>query len=80
MLHAAQGPLSTTAPTTSVAAWHEKPSWYAVSKNDTINPGLERLVARRMNATTIEVDAGHLSLVTHPGVIVGLIVQDAANS
>jgi pimeloyl-ACP methyl ester carboxylesterase len=80
-LYAAQGPLSTAPPTTSVAAWHQKPCWYAVSKNDrTINPDLERFMAKRMNATTIEVDSGHLSLVTHPHVIAKLILQAAANS
>ncbi|MFJ6080826.1 alpha/beta fold hydrolase [Streptomyces sp. NPDC092369] len=80
-LYAAQGPLSTAAPTTSVAAWHQRPSWYAVSKNDrTIDPGLERFMARRMGATTIEVDAGHLSLVSHPEVISRLILRAAARS
>jgi hypothetical protein len=33
-----------------------------------------------MNATTIEVDSGHLSLVTHPEAIARLILQAAANS
>jgi pimeloyl-ACP methyl ester carboxylesterase len=80
VLYAAQGPLSTAPPTTSVAAWRQKPSWYAVSKNDrTINPELERFMAQRMNATTIEVDAGHLSLVTHPETIARLILQAAAD-
>src|ERR1700726_3738371 len=38
---------------TTAAAWHDKPSWYAVSKLDqTINPDLERFLAKRMNATT----------------------------
>jgi hypothetical protein len=37
-------------------------------------------MARRMNATTIEVDSGHLSLVTHPEVITRLILRAAANS
>src|SRR5882762_1206983 len=37
---------------TTAAAWHTKPSWYAVSKLDqTINPDLERFLAKRMNAT-----------------------------
>jgi pimeloyl-ACP methyl ester carboxylesterase len=81
VLYAAQGPLAAAPPTTSVAAWHQKPSWYAVSKNDrTINPDLERFMARRMNATTVEVDSGHLSLVTHPEVIARLILRAAADS
>ena len=63
---------------TTAAAWHSKPSWYAVSKQDqTINPDLERFLARRMNATTVELDAGHLSLVSHPKEIADLILAAA---
>jgi hypothetical protein len=40
------------------AAWRSKPSWYAVSTEDrTINPDLERFMAKRMGAATIEVNA-----------------------
>jgi len=63
---------------TTAAAWRSKPSWYAVSKLDqTINPDLERFLAKRMNATTVEVDAGHLSLVSHPKEIADLILAAA---
>jgi pimeloyl-ACP methyl ester carboxylesterase len=63
---------------TTVAAWHSKPSWYAVSKLDqTINPDLERFLAKRMNATTVEIEAGHLSLVSHPREIADLILAAA---
>jgi pimeloyl-ACP methyl ester carboxylesterase len=63
---------------TTVAAWHSKPSWYAVSKLDqTINPDLERFLAKRMNATTVEIDAGHLSLVSHPREVADLILAAA---
>jgi pimeloyl-ACP methyl ester carboxylesterase len=63
---------------TTAAAWRSKPSFYAVSKLDqTINPDLERFLAKRMNATTIEVEAGHLSLVSHPKEIVNLILAAA---
>src|SRR5690242_16363707 len=51
---------------TQHAAWRSKPSFYAVSTEDrTINPDLERFMAKRMNATTIEVRASHLSLISH---------------
>jgi hypothetical protein len=43
-------------------------------------PDLERFMAKRMNATTIEVNSGHLSLVTHPETIARLILQAAATS
>ncbi|MES2166243.1 MAG: alpha/beta hydrolase [Pseudomonadota bacterium] len=63
---------------TTQAAWHDKPSFYAVSKDDkTINPDLERFLAKRMNATTVELNAGHLSLVSHPKEVADLIIQAA---
>jgi pimeloyl-ACP methyl ester carboxylesterase len=66
---------------TTVAAWRSKPSWYAVSQRDqTIAPDLERFLADRMKATTVEVDAGHLSLVSHPQEIAGLILAAAGRS
>lgn len=63
---------------TTVAAWHSRPSWYAVSTLDqTINPDLERFLARRMNATTVELEAGHLSLVSQPRQVTDLILAAA---
>jgi pimeloyl-ACP methyl ester carboxylesterase len=81
VLYAVQGPTAASifAGRTSAAAWHSKPSWYAVSKNDqTIYPDLERFLAKRMNATTVELDAGHLSLVSHPKDVANLILAAAA--
>jgi pimeloyl-ACP methyl ester carboxylesterase len=64
---------------TTVAAWRAKPSWYAVSKLDqTISPDLERFLAKRMKATTVELEAGHLSLVSHPQEIADLILAAAS--
>jgi pimeloyl-ACP methyl ester carboxylesterase len=63
---------------TTVAAWRSKPSWYAVSKLDqTISPDLERFLAARMKAQTVELEAGHLSLVSHPQEITDLILAAA---
>ena len=63
---------------TTHAAWRSRPSWYAVSKLDrTIDPDLERFMAARMKATTIEIDAGHLSLVSHPTEVTKLILAAA---
>jgi pimeloyl-ACP methyl ester carboxylesterase len=65
---------------TTQAAWRSKPSFYAVSTEDrTINPDLERFMARRMGAKTIEVKAGHLSLISHPDAIAGLILEAAGH-
>ena len=66
---------------TSHAAWRAKPSFYAVSTEDrTINPDLERFVAKRMGATTIEVKASHVSLISHPQEIADLILQAAGRA
>jgi pimeloyl-ACP methyl ester carboxylesterase len=60
------------------AAWRSKPSFYAVSTEDrTINPELERFMAKRMGAKTIEVNASHLSLISHPDVIAALVLEAA---
>jgi pimeloyl-ACP methyl ester carboxylesterase len=82
-LYAVQWPTAASifAGRTSAAAWHSKPSWYAVSKDDqTINPDFERFLAKRMNATTVELDAGHLSLVSHPKEIADLILAAAGRA
>ena len=63
---------------TTHAAWRSKPSWYAVSTEDrTINPDLERFMAKRMGAKTIEVKASHVSLISQPETIANLILQAA---
>jgi pimeloyl-ACP methyl ester carboxylesterase len=60
------------------AAWRSKPSFYAVSTQDrTINPDLERFMAKRMGAKTIEVKASHLSMISHPAEITNLILEAA---
>ena len=77
-LYAVQQPIAKTLFTdrTTVAAWHTKLSWYAVSSLDqTINPDLERFLAKRMGATTIELPSSHLSLVSHPKEIADLILE-----
>jgi hypothetical protein len=48
--------------------------------NRTINPDLERFMAKRMGAKTIEVKASHLSLISHPDEITQLILGAAASS
>jgi len=60
---------------TTAAAWRQKPSWYAVSSDDrTINPELQRFMARRMQATTIELAASHVSLLSRPVEVADLII------
>ena len=63
---------------TTHAAWRSKPTYYAVSTEDrTINPDLERFMAKRMGAKTIEVKASHLALISHPEEITRLVLEAA---
>src|SRR5580698_2670008 len=80
VLYAAQEPFQKAllAGKTTHAAWRTKPSFYAVSTEDrTINPDLERFMAKRMDAKTIEVKASHLALISQPDAIAGLILEAA---
>src|SRR5262245_16828773 len=64
---------------TTHAAWRSKPSWYAVSTEDrTINPDLQRFMAKRMAAKTIEVKASHLAIISQPDTIANLILEAAS--
>src|SRR4029450_2430399 len=66
---------------TANAAWRSKPTWYAVSTEDrTINPDLQRFMAKRMGAKTIEVKASHVSLISQPGTIANLILEAAGGA
>jgi pimeloyl-ACP methyl ester carboxylesterase len=80
VLYAVQQPFQKALLTgkTTHAAWRSKPSFYAVSTEDrTINPDLERFMAKRMGAKTIEVKASHLSLISQPDTIASLILEAA---
>jgi pimeloyl-ACP methyl ester carboxylesterase len=79
-LYAVQGRVSDTLfnDRTTEAAWRSKPSWYAVSRLDrTISPELQHFLAQRTHATTVEIDSGHLSMVTHAQQISQLILDAA---
>lgn len=80
VLYAVQEPFhkALLAGKTTHAAWRSKPSYYAVSTEDrTINPDLQRFMAQRMGAKTIEVQASHLSLISRPEDITRLILEAA---
>jgi pimeloyl-ACP methyl ester carboxylesterase len=80
VLYAVQEPFqkSLLAGKTTQAAWRTKPSFYAVSTEDrTINPDLQRFMAKRMGAKTVEVKASHVSLISQPDAIAKLILEAA---
>ena len=51
-----------------------KPSWYIVANHDhAVHPDLERTAAKRMGATTFEVDSSHVPMLSHPKVVLDAI-------
>jgi len=60
-------------------AWKTRPSWFIVAKNDkTIHPDLERFMAKRMNARTLEIPSSHVMMLSHPGEVLK-VIEEAAN-
>jgi pimeloyl-ACP methyl ester carboxylesterase len=77
-----QLPISTDAFTHQVTspAWKNKPTWYMVATADrSINPDQERMMAKRANAKTIEVNSSHVAYISHPKETAKLI-EEAATS
>ena len=75
-----QKPLSSSAfkATTTVAAWRNVPSWFVVAQNDNvINPDLERFFAKRMGATTSEINSSHVVFMSHAKEVVAVIESAA---
>ena len=61
-----------------VAAWHDKPTYYAISANDLmIPPQAEAMFAQRMHATTITIPSSHAAMVSHPKEVAALIEEAA---
>ena len=61
-------------------AWKTKPSWYIVATHDrTVQPDLERFLAKRMNATTYEVESSHVVMLSHPEFVLD-VIRDAATA
>jgi pimeloyl-ACP methyl ester carboxylesterase len=75
-LAAEQRPLSLNALTeaSGTPAWQTIPAWYMVADQDrAIAPNLERFMAARMHAHTVDVNGPHLLMLTDPGAVTSLI-------
>ena len=61
-------------------AWKTKPSWYIVgTKDQTVHPDLERAMAKRMGATTFELDSSHVPMLSQPSAVLD-VIRKAANA
>jgi len=78
VLAATQGPTAARAFDDKVvkAAWHDKPTWYIVSKQDRmIAPADEPAMAHAIGAHTLEVDASHVSILSKPDAVTSVILE-----
>jgi len=67
--------------TVTSAAWHQKKSWAMVATRDrAINPNLERSLAKRAGAETVEVQSSHAVYVSRPKDVARLIERAAKAS
>ena len=76
VMYAVQQPLSATAlgDVMGVPAWKALPTWFMVADGDqAIPPDAERLFAKRMGATTVEIKTNHVAMVSHPDDVLKLI-------
>jgi len=64
-----------------VPAWKTIPSWYLVGTIDRVIPPWAQLfMAQRAGATIVQVKASHLSMLSRPEAVVGLINSAAEAS
>jgi len=55
-------------------AWKSKPTWYIVANNDrTVQPDLQRFLAKRMGATAHAVDSSHVPMLSNPNLVIDVI-------
>jgi pimeloyl-ACP methyl ester carboxylesterase len=76
VLYAVQQPLAASAfaEVMGIPAWKSLPSWYLVATDDeALPPDAERLFAKRMGATVVEIPSGHLAMVSNPEEVAKLI-------
>jgi pimeloyl-ACP methyl ester carboxylesterase len=79
----AQVPISTDSFTHKVTnpAWKNKPTFYMVAGADrSINPQQERMMAKRANAKTVEVNSSHVAYMSHPKESTKLIEKAATSA
>jgi pimeloyl-ACP methyl ester carboxylesterase len=75
-----QGPVSGAVfdEAVSVAAWQTRPSWYIVSAEDhMIDPGLERDLAKKIDAQVTELPTSHVAMISRPEDVARVIVEAA---
>jgi pimeloyl-ACP methyl ester carboxylesterase len=83
LLYPSQRPLTLSAGNapSGTPAWKTIRSWYVIGTSDKIIvPAQQQLMAERARATVTRVDAGHLSMISHPDTVTDVIREAASQS
>jgi pimeloyl-ACP methyl ester carboxylesterase len=78
LIHATQRPASLAglAEPSGPPAWKDIPAWALIGKQDRIiSPSSQRAMAEHAGARVTEIDASHVSMVSHPDAVVQVIEQ-----
>ena len=80
MLAATQRPIAFSAGSAAsgIPGWQTIPSWSLIGTADHVIPPAEQLfMSQRAHARITEINAGHLSLISHPGAVTRVIIAAA---
>jgi len=83
VLAVTQGRLAATAfgQSVTVAAWKTKPCWFIMTANDrVVSAELQAMEAKRMQARTTVLQSSHMSLLSRPAEVAGVIEAAAAQA
>ena len=82
LVYVTQGPWNTAflREKVTTAAWRTRPSWFIAVNDRMVPPTYERDAARRMNATLVELDSGHVPMLSHPDRVAEVIIEAATRA
>jgi pimeloyl-ACP methyl ester carboxylesterase len=82
IVYATQGPWNSTCLSDKVAtpAWKSKPSWYIVVDDRMLPPEYEQAIAKKIRATTTNLTAGHVPMLSKPKEIAAVILDAASKT
>lgn len=62
------------------AAWKTRPSWFIIVNDQMVSPAYERDAAKRIKATPVTLDAGHVPMLSKPAEVVAVIMDAVAKT
>ena len=64
----------------TTAAWKTKPSWVILVNDRMVPPEHERAAAKRIGATAVTIDSGHVPMLSKPAEVAAVIVDAATRA